>query len=186
MTYPTDRAFVDSLALKPFDAWTGQEKMRLHNIATLATQTARPEVEPTGPYRVGEPEDEDSSSTVLNAGGEAMTADEIVRALNILIEHGTEEEHAANARTEQAQADAKKLKAMFPLLWHINDHLRTTPDQGVEYNGSTNDVDRLRDALHKLDPSFDLGTDHEGQKIDEAFVEAHSSPQNPTEAKNAP
>jgi hypothetical protein len=35
-----------------------------------------------GPYRVGEPEDEDDSATVLNSSGEAMTADEIVALLN--------------------------------------------------------------------------------------------------------
>lgn len=40
--------------------------------------------DPPDLYRVGEPEDEDDSSTVLNGHGEAMTADEIVLALNDL------------------------------------------------------------------------------------------------------
>ena len=35
-----------------------------------------------GPYKVGEPEDEDGSSTVLNSYGVSMTADEIVALLN--------------------------------------------------------------------------------------------------------
>lgn len=37
-----DREFVDSLAIKPLDTWTGQERMRLHNIATRATQSSAP------------------------------------------------------------------------------------------------------------------------------------------------
>jgi hypothetical protein len=37
---------------------------------------------PVGPYKVGEPEDEDGSSTVLNSYGVSMTADEIVALLN--------------------------------------------------------------------------------------------------------
>jgi hypothetical protein len=49
-------------------------------------------------------------------------------------------------------------EAIFPLLWHINDHLHITPDEGVEYTGSTNDVDEFRNALHKLDPTFQRGT----------------------------
>lgn len=43
--------------------------------------------EAIGPYRVGEPEDEDDSSTVLGPNGEAMTADEIVVVLNSLYRH---------------------------------------------------------------------------------------------------
>lgn len=80
----------------------------------------------------------------------------------------------ALAGTSSASSNLKptrdELKAIFPLLWHINDHLRITPDQGVEYTGSTNDVDNLRERLHKLDPNFDLGTAHEGMEA--ADVEA--------------
>ena len=66
-----------------------------------------------------------------------------------------------------------ELKAIFPLLWHINDRLRITPDQGVEYIGSTNDVDNFRERLHKLDPQMDLGTDHEGTTYEDWLAENH-------------
>lgn len=72
---------------------------------------------------------------------------------------------------EQYGPTRDELKAMFPLLWHINDHLRITPDQAVEYTGSTNDVDRLRDRLHWLDPNYDLGTEFEGRSAESIEAE---------------
>lgn len=51
----------------------------------------------------------------------------------------------------------RDLEALLPLFWHINDHLTVTPDQAVAYTGSTNDVDELRDALHRVDPHFKRG-----------------------------
>lgn len=62
------------------------------------------------------------------------------------------------SETTDIHSEVAKLNALFPLLWHINDHLKVTPDQRVEYTGSTNDVDSLRDALHRLDPEFARGT----------------------------
>ena len=38
--------------------------------------------QPVGPFRTGEPEDDDGSVTVLDAGGRELTADEIVTWLN--------------------------------------------------------------------------------------------------------
>jgi len=72
--------------------------------------------------------------------------------------------HEMLEELDKLRSASTAVKSIFPLLWHINDHLKVTPDQGVEYTGSTNDVDRLRDALHKLDPNMDLGTAHEGQE----------------------
>lgn len=66
MSYPPDRQFVDSLAIKPIDAWTGQEKMRLHNIATRATQSARPEVLCSGWIQVSERMPTPSFDQLLN------------------------------------------------------------------------------------------------------------------------
>lgn len=63
----------------------------------------------------------------------------------------------AQAQRDVAEGKVRELDAIFPLLWHINDHLKITPDQAVAYSGSTNDVDRLRDVLHYLDPRFTRG-----------------------------
>ena len=49
-----------------------------------ALRAAPPTTKPNGPYTVGEPEDEDGSTTVLDSSGESLTADEIVTLLNAL------------------------------------------------------------------------------------------------------
>ncbi|MBX6393489.1 MAG: hypothetical protein IRY96_08435, partial [Burkholderiales bacterium] len=48
---------------------------------------------------------------------------------------------------------------LFPLAWRINDMLRLTPDGGVEFTGSQNDVQDFRETLHRLDPNFSRGDD---------------------------